>query len=154
MSPYSCTNKSFKYLLTVVHSYSTYAWCMPHLTGAMKLVLRGKGPPSNLLTNTGRECYIHKSHALMKEIRFEHYSTRGMKTINVERFNHTLISGKHSLHLCLPIMMKFRALPADSFKPGWTNKMFEVIKIHHYEPRMYCLEDMNSLSIRWRFYAQ
>ena len=63
MSPFSRSNKGYKYILTVIDVYSKYGWIMPLNTKTGKEVAQAfrklfhNGHPSRLWTDKGTEFY-------------------------------------------------------------------------------------------------
>lgn len=99
MIPFASVNKNYKYLLTVIDTFSKFAWALPlktktstEVTNAMKAVLKTiKSPPKNLQTDDGKEFFNSQFKQLMKNFNINHYSTySGFKATIVERFNRTL----------------------------------------------------------------
>jgi Integrase core domain len=102
MIPYAKINKNYKYLLTVINTFSKYAWAIPikNKTGqevarAMDSILFTLNTtPRNFQTDHGLEFYNIHFKNLMKKYNINHYSTfSGLKSSIVERFNRT-IKGK------------------------------------------------------------
>lgn len=97
MIPYSTNNRGFKYLLTVIDTFSKFAWALPvktksasDVTAAMSKIL-SKQTPKNLQTDHGKEFYNVNFQKLMKKFSINHYSTYStLKASIVERFNRTL----------------------------------------------------------------
>lgn len=101
MIPYSTTNKNFKYLLTIIDTFSKFAWAIPiknktanATSSAMESVLKTlKHSPKNLQTDDGTEFFNSIFKKLTSKYGINHYSTySGLKASIVERFNRTLKS--------------------------------------------------------------
>lgn len=101
MIPYAKVNGGNKYLLTVIDTFSKYAWAIPlkskkgiEVTKAFRVILRDlRTPPKNLQTDDGREFFNDVFKELMTKLKINHYSTYSkMKASIVERFNRTLKS--------------------------------------------------------------
>lgn len=98
MIEYSKINKGYKYILTIIDTFSKYAWCVPLKTKNSNDVVNGmrsvfaKGRlPRNLQTDNGKEFYNKQFQNLMKQCNINHYSTfTSLKASIVERFNRTL----------------------------------------------------------------
>lgn len=88
-------NKGFKYLLTIIDTFSKYAWAIPiedktgkNITKAFQTLKR---TPNLLQTDNGKEFYNKDFQNLMKDKNIHHYSTfNNEKASIVERFNRTL----------------------------------------------------------------
>ena len=96
-------NKGNKYIMTVIDTFSKFAFAEPlktksanDVTNAMRKVFsnakkHGHAPPKNLHTDEGKEFYNSKFQDLMKEHNINHYNTYSkLKASIVERFNRTL----------------------------------------------------------------
>lgn len=100
MGNYSTINKGMKYLLTVIDTFSKYAWTEAVKTKgaydvckAFTKILNGGRIPKNLQTDDGKEFFNKDFTKLMKIYSINHYSTYSvMKASVVERFNRTLKS--------------------------------------------------------------
>lgn len=99
MKPYAKINKNYKYLLTIINTFSKFAWAIPikdksanATTLAMESVLRTlKYSPKNLQTDDGKEFFNSQFRKLIDKYGINHYSTySGLKASIVERFNRTL----------------------------------------------------------------
>lgn len=98
MCDYASVNKTFRYLLTVIDTFSKFAWGIPvkNKTGrevslAMETILSKESSPRNIQTDNGTEFYNSYFQNLMKKYKINHYSTYStMKASIVERFNRTL----------------------------------------------------------------
>lgn len=99
MQKYAKLNKNYKYLLTVVDTFSKYAWVVPvknktakQVSDAMTIVFeRSTRSPKNLQTDFGKEFYNNMFQAVIKKYNINHYSTYSdLKASIVERFNRTL----------------------------------------------------------------
>lgn len=99
MIPYAQINKNYKYLLTVIDTFSKFAWAVPiktksanDVSAALNSVLKTlKYPPKNLQTDDGTEFFNAKVKKLMDGYNINLYSTfSGLKASIVERFNRTL----------------------------------------------------------------
>ena len=91
-------NRGVRYLLTVVHVLSKYAWVQPlkaktgvAMVKAFETILKGKRKPIQLQTDRGKEFYNRPFQSFLKQHNIHHFSTDGdAKAANVERFNRTL----------------------------------------------------------------
>lgn len=100
MSAYSKENQGNTFLLTVIDTFSKFAWAVPlktknatDVTKAMKYILDQNRQPRNLQVDQGSEFYNKKLKALMKQYKINMYSTFSvMKASICERFNRTLKS--------------------------------------------------------------
>lgn len=108
MIPYARVNQNNKYILTVIDTFSKYAWAIPvktktgkDVTEAMKSVLDVGKIPKNVQTDFGKEFYNTHFAKLMNDYKINHYSTYSTKKAAiVERFNRTL-KGKMWFHFSL-----------------------------------------------------
>lgn len=91
-------NNGYKYIITVIDTFSKVANAIPIkdktgklVTEAFKSILHNKNKPINLQTDNGKEFYNKDFQNLMKEHNINHYSTYSdKKAAIVERFNRTL----------------------------------------------------------------
>lgn len=99
MGEYAKENENFKYLLTVIDTFSKFAWVIPLKNKTAQTVSDGltgifvasKRIPKNLQTDMGTEFYNKNFKQLMKRKNINHYSTFSpLKASIVERFNRTL----------------------------------------------------------------
>lgn len=99
MISYAKENVGFKYLLTVIDTFSKFAWVEPlkkktsHMVvdAFNKIFNESKRIPKNLQTDMGTEFYNTDFKQLMKQKNINHYSTFSpIKACIVERFNRTL----------------------------------------------------------------
>ncbi|XP_043469606.1 uncharacterized protein LOC122503211 [Leptopilina heterotoma] len=98
MQPYARENKGYKYLLTVIDTFSKFAWAVPvkskkgeNVTAAMKSILIKKRIPKNLQVDKGKEFYNLHFENLIKNYNINLYSTHSnLKASICERFNRTL----------------------------------------------------------------
>lgn len=98
MGAYSNVNNGFRYLLTIIDTFSKYAWTIPiksktgyDVTNAMQSVLKGVRKPKNLQTDDGTDFFNKTFRTLMAKYKINHYSTySSLKASIVERFNRTL----------------------------------------------------------------
>lgn len=98
MGNYSGVNKGYKYLMTVIDTFSKYAWVQPTKTKnasdvskAFQRILNLGRIPNNLQTDDGKEFFNKEFYKLMQKYSINHYSTYSiMKASIVERFNRTL----------------------------------------------------------------
>lgn len=99
MGAYASSNKGYRYLLTVIDTFSKYGWGeavktknAQDVTKAMeKILMSGRGTPKNLQTDNGNEFYNKQFTELMRRFKINHYSTFSvLKASIVERFNRTL----------------------------------------------------------------
>lgn len=100
MSAYSKSNSGFKFLLTVIDTFSKYAWAEPiktknghDVTEAMKKIFKKGRKPKNLHVDAGKEFYNSTFKSLLSEKKIHMYSTFStLKASICERFNRTLKS--------------------------------------------------------------
>lgn len=98
MGNYSTFNKGYRYLLTVIDTFSKYAWVEPtksknaiDVSKAFEAILCLGRIPKNLQTDDGKEFFNKEFGKLMVKHSINHYSTFSvMKASIVERFNRTL----------------------------------------------------------------
>ena len=99
MQNFSKTNKGFRYLLTVIDTFSKYAWAVPvkaktgkEVSDAFESILKASGrKPKNCQSDLGKEFYNKYFQSLMTKNKINHYSTYStMKASICERFNRTL----------------------------------------------------------------
>uniref|UniRef100_A0ABD2WNZ7 Integrase catalytic domain-containing protein n=1 Tax=Trichogramma kaykai TaxID=54128 RepID=A0ABD2WNZ7_9HYME len=98
MLPYERENKGYKYLLTVIDTFSKYCWALPVKTKsgqdvatAMESIFQQGRTPKNFLTDHGKEFYNSHFENLMKKYNVYLYSTySNLKASICERFNRTL----------------------------------------------------------------
>lgn len=99
MGAYSNLNKGYKFLLTVIDTFSKFAWVEAiksksgnNVTLAFQKILKKDlRAPKNLQTDDGKEFFNKEFGNLMKNHKINHYSTFSvMKASIVERFNRTL----------------------------------------------------------------
>lgn len=98
MGTYSSDNRGYRFLLTIIDTFSKYAWAealksktAKDVTLAMKKVFAMGRKPKNLQTDDGKEFFNTQFQGLMKENNINHYSTFSvLKASIVERFNRTL----------------------------------------------------------------
>lgn len=98
MGTYSTYNNGYRFLLTVIDTFSKYAWAVAlktknasDVTKAMKKVFESGRKPRNLQTDDGKEFFNKEFNNLMKQNNINHYSTfSSLKASIVERFNRTL----------------------------------------------------------------
>lgn len=105
MGAYASENNGYNFLLTIIDTFSKYAWAIPiktktgtDVTEAMKNVFLEGRHPKNLQTDDGKEFFNKKFQTLMKEYKINHYSTySALKASIVERFNRTIKSNMWKL---------------------------------------------------------
>lgn len=98
MGTYSTYNNNFKYMLTVIDTFSKYAWAeaiksktASEVCNAFQKILSLGRVPENLQTDDGKEFFNKEFALLMRKYSINHYSTYSvMKASIVERFNRTL----------------------------------------------------------------
>lgn len=98
MIPYSKENKNFKYILTVIDTFSKFAWAFPiktktgvEVTQEFEKILKTGSIPKNLHTDMGKEFFNKSFKSLMEFHNINHYTTFSTKKAAiVERFNRTL----------------------------------------------------------------
>lgn len=100
MGSYSKANKGFRFLLTVIDTFSKFAWCealktktATDVSMAFEKILQRGRIPKNLQTDDGKEFFNTDFKKLMQKYSINHYSTYSvLKASIVERFNRTLKS--------------------------------------------------------------
>lgn len=98
MGNYSSENNEYRYMLTVIDTFSKFAWAEPiksknalDVCKSMENILNLGRVPKNLHTDDGKEFFNKIFDKLMKKYNINHYSTYSvMKASIVERFNRTL----------------------------------------------------------------
>lgn len=99
MIPYAKENKGYKYMLTVIDTFSKYAWAEPVKTKSandvtkafLNVLNKDKRIPKNVQSDNGKEFYNATFKKLMQKYNINHYSTYShLKASIVERFNRTL----------------------------------------------------------------
>ena len=105
MSPFSRSNKSYKYLLTVIDVFSMYGWIVPLKTEIGKEVVLdfrklflANTPPSRLWTDKGTGLYTQQLKAVLVVNNVTLYSTENEEKSSIlERWNRTMknIMWKH-----------------------------------------------------------
>lgn len=98
MSAYAGQNRGFHFLLTVIDTFSKYAWVValknksgPSVTKAMMSVFEEGRIPKNLQTDDGNEFYNKNMKKLLEKHKINHYSVYShLKASIVERFNRTI----------------------------------------------------------------
>ncbi|XP_037903553.1 uncharacterized protein LOC119646933 [Hermetia illucens] len=100
MHAYTSQNQGFSFLLTIIDSFSKYAWVLPgknkspcKVTKVIQVILNQKRVPRNLQTDDRKEFFNKKFMNLMKKYEINHYSLHSsLKASIVERFNRILKS--------------------------------------------------------------
>lgn len=89
MIPYSEINDNFKYILTVIDTFSKYAWAVPlkskkceTVTKAFETILKDGRQPLNLQSDHGNEFYGKEFQKLVKSLNINHYSTYSDLKVN------------------------------------------------------------------------
>ena len=99
MIAYKSYNRGYRYLLTVIDTFSKKAWAEAvknktalTVTEAMKNIFnKSKRKPKNLQTDDGKEFFNTHFSQLMQSYQINHYSTySALKASIIERFNRTL----------------------------------------------------------------
>lgn len=98
MGTYARENNGHHFLLTVIDTFSKYAWAEPvknksgvEVKVVMERILKSGRIPKNLQTDDGKEFYNKIFQKLMQDHQINHYSTYSiLKASIVERFNRTL----------------------------------------------------------------
>ena len=97
MSPFSKSNKGYKYLLTVIDVFSQYGWIVPLKTKTGKEVAQVfrkmffAGYPSRLWTDNGTAFYNELLKSVLAANNVTLYSTENEeKSSVVERWNRTM----------------------------------------------------------------
>ena len=98
MSSYAKENKGFKFLLTVIDTFSKFAYAIPlksknatDVTSAFEKILKKGRIPKHLHVDRGKEFYNNLFKSLMKKYNINLFSTySNIKASIVERFNRTL----------------------------------------------------------------
>ena len=98
MIGYSKVNKGYKYLETIIDTFSKFAWAIPirqktaaEVANSLKYVFNQGRIPKNLQTDDGKEFFNSTFKKLMLQHNINHYSTySSLKASIVERFNRTL----------------------------------------------------------------
>jgi transposase InsO family protein len=99
MQKFARQNKGFRYLLTIIDTFSKFAWAVPvkqktgkEVTAAFKSVLVESGrKPKSGQSDSGKEFYNTTFQSLMNLMNIKNYSTYSiMKASICKRFNRTL----------------------------------------------------------------
>lgn len=99
MGSYASLNKGYRYLLTVIDTFSKYAWAIPIknktgivVTNAMSKIFDSSNRfPKNIQSDDGTEFFNKTFLKLTNKHKINHYSTfSSLKASIVERFNRTL----------------------------------------------------------------
>jgi len=99
MIPYAKENGGFKYLLTIIDTFSKFTWVEPLKKKESKIIVdafkkvfnQNKRMPKNLQTDMGTEFFNKDFNQLMKKNNINHYSSFSpLKASIIERFNRTL----------------------------------------------------------------
>jgi len=98
MSAYAKVNRGYRFLLTVIDTFSKFAWAIPtktksgsDVTAAMRSVLEQGRQPLRLHVDRGKEFYNATFKNLMDEYNIRLYSTfSNLEASICERFNRTL----------------------------------------------------------------
>ena len=99
MIPYAKENGGFKYLLTIIDTFSKFTWVEPLKKKESKIIVdafkkvfsQNKRMPKNLQTDMGTEFFNKDFNKLMKQKNINHYSSFSpLKASIIERFNRTL----------------------------------------------------------------
>ena len=97
MSPFSRSNKGYKYLLTIIEVFSKYGWIVSLTTKTGKEVAQAfpkfflAGHPSRVWTDKGTEFYNQQLNAVLAANNVTLYSTENEeKSSVVERWNRTM----------------------------------------------------------------
>lgn len=98
MGNYSTSNEDYRYILTVIDTFSKFAWVAPlksktstDVAKAMQGIFNLGRKPKNLHTDDGKEFFNKLFKKLMEKYSINHYSTYSvLKASIVERFNRTL----------------------------------------------------------------
>lgn len=156
MIPHAKINNNFRYILTVIDTFSKYAWAIPlknktgkDVTTAMQKIFDNDNRiPKNVHTDQGKEFYNHKFQKLMRKYNINHYSTFSvLKASIVERFNRTLLTrlwklfslnGSYKWIKCLQDVMKsynntfHRTIKMEPIKVNSQNAG-KILKTHYKE---------------------
>lgn len=131
MIPYAKQNKNYKYILTVIDTFSKFAWAFPiknktgiEVTKAMKnvFIATASNLPKNVHSDLGKEFYNKNFKTLMDQHKVNHYSTYSTKKAAiVERFNRTL---KHKMWMRFSLQGSYKWLPilqslVDEYNNSW-----------------------------------
>lgn len=98
MTLYASENQGFRFLLTVIDTFSKFAWTVPvksksgkEVTKAMQSIFYLLRVPRHLQTDNGKEFFNNSFQKLMQKYDINHYTTfSALKASIVERFNRTL----------------------------------------------------------------
>ncbi|XP_037891516.1 uncharacterized protein LOC119638665 [Glossina fuscipes] len=99
MISYAVQKNGYRYILTVIDTFSKKAWVMAvknknaqYVMNAMKGIFeKNHRKPKNLQTDNGKEFFNNQFHQLMQNNHINHYSTYSvLKASIVERFNRIL----------------------------------------------------------------
>lgn len=98
MDAYAAQNNGYSYLLTVIDTFSKYAWAIPirrktgeDVTEAMSTIFKEGRIPKNMQSDDGTDFFNKHFKRLMLQHKINHYSTfSSLKASIVERLNKTL----------------------------------------------------------------
>lgn len=98
MSAYVRFNRGYRFLLTVIDTFSKYAWVVPLKNKTGKSVMKGMSTvfeegriPENLQTDDGTEFFNNDMKNLLVQHKINHYSVYShLKASIIERWNRTL----------------------------------------------------------------
>lgn len=98
MSAYARQNRGFHFLLTVIDTFSKFAWAVPlkdksgpNVMRALSTVFKEGRIPKNLHTDEGTDFYNKDVKGLLEKHKINHYSVYShLKASIIERWNRTL----------------------------------------------------------------
>ena len=98
MQLYTRENSGFKYILTVIDTFSKKAWAVPiknkdgvSVANAFESILKKNQVCNNLCTDRGKGFYCAPFQTLMRKFNIHHYSSFSpLKAVIAERFDRSL----------------------------------------------------------------
>lgn len=145
MIPFSKENSGYKYLLTVIDTFSKYAYAEAvksksayDVVNAMKVVFKtAKTNPSNIQSDQGKEFFNSSFTELMKSHKINHYHTyTHLKASICERFNRTL---KNRMYRAFSLQGRYKWINIiPQLVKDYNNSYHRTIKMR---PRDVCKEN-------------
>lgn len=129
-------NKGYKYILTVIDTFSKYAWCVPiksktktEVKNSFELIIQlTKRIPKNLQTDFGKEFYNNEFERYVNSLKINHYSTYSVKKASiVERLIKTLKSKLYK-HFSLIGNYKWVGKPLDDIVKSYNQTVHRTTK--------------------------
>lgn len=137
LQKYHAVNRGYKYILTVIDTFSKYAWCTPiksktkiEVKNAFEVIIKtSKRRPKNLQTDLGKEFYNSEFNLYLKSFKINHYSTYSIKKASiVERLIKTLKSKLYK-HFSLVGNYKWVGKPLDQVVQCYNQSVHRTTKM-------------------------